>query len=1122
MPQVAEGVPFSGVRLTAETFPALREELSAVMERIQYGGLPMAGIKMRIRDSEPVSAPLYGQPNVVLVDDGVSNLEIWMYRPGTGWINQHPILADLPNYLTIGDPTYKSIQEGRNLYHSAGWNAGGVISAASVPTTLGYDTFTDTEGTDLRSHTADSGLGSWNNGIGPVQYIRSNKLRYESGLNHGSYADNDMTPTSDATGVTIAFEATSPSSGAIGYITVKPQSNTGGNYIYNAAGGVDIRCKRASTNLVDLIIGSPLGSQTYRAPVESTTGLEDISWTDGATKRVIGWLRVVSGTMYLDLSIEDTDGSNHVDFGTFSWTGTNPYEYYFGSGYRKVWCGGDYDTDYWLLDNLYVYDGEWTGFGMADGIDVTAGSGSIRATASDVADLYFFDWSAASGLTGPTSGNTKYVGVEYNAGSPQVVARDTESWNYQTDFPLGTVYNNGTSLETTQAPLHTYVPGSLIVEEPARFLDDAVFDLDVTVAFDVTIDGTLYLPTIGIIQYDQYHAITLDAGATASWVSGDSITLDIDGDNDGTTAFFKVRRNLTDDLLEMKENGDLYIMRSFYLGTGGSGSLVSATTTGNKINLDQSAGGSDHSIGMVSTDEVRVYIDVDEDTTTARFAVFHGSGFGTLVFSASEDGTIAAPIGPVIVGTDPTGDALLRVGGDIYGKITTSDASGYPGGIYFDQYHDTASTGGPVTAGLYLTLTHTTGDVNDAYGLDVGANHTGAGTVGALRVIEAWGGADTGAGLIDDLYLFYGIAPYDVPGSSVTNAYGLYLENVNVGGTLNYAIYTNAGRVHFGDVIAQTGDYAIINATSATESLPTNMSAGLVVRGDDGTIPTLLNTFPFVVVNASAAGDNCYTTLISGASAYTALWLGDTNGYQRGGIFYDNSVDRLKLYANGNAFLTLRSSGDFQVRDENISELATTATYGFFRCSTMNGSPTGTVGELNGTTPFVINRAEDWLHIWSPGEDQWLEFYPVRAATAASVTKTVGGTASGTVSDTQTMLDGNVYSVPEVASSPGLDLRFNFTSLPFTPTHIRLRIRNDGTAGAGEDLRVALWNYSGTPAFNDVHSFMETDDYICFDIPVNDWTNYVSSGAAIVRIWHNGTGNISHTQYVDYVGLHSL
>jgi hypothetical protein len=83
-------------------------------------------------------------------------------------------------------------------------------------------------------------------------------------------------------------------------------------------------------------------------------------------------------------------------------------------------------------------------------IDVPAGSGLIRATASATAQLLSFDWPASSGLAIP-SDTIRYVGIEYNAGSPQVTVRTTNNFNYYTDFILGTIINEGGVLHIENA-----------------------------------------------------------------------------------------------------------------------------------------------------------------------------------------------------------------------------------------------------------------------------------------------------------------------------------------------------------------------------------------------------------------------------------------------------------------------------------------------------------------------------------------------------------------------------------------------------------------------------------------------------------------------------------------------
>lgn len=76
---------------------------------------------------------------------------------------------------------------------------------------------------------------------------------------------------------------------------------------------------------------------------------------------------------------------------------------------------------------------------------VTAGTGLIRATDSDTATIYFTDFEAVAALT-LTDNSTNYVYIEYNAGSPQVIATTVKRTDYNTNFLLAEIYRNGTTV----------------------------------------------------------------------------------------------------------------------------------------------------------------------------------------------------------------------------------------------------------------------------------------------------------------------------------------------------------------------------------------------------------------------------------------------------------------------------------------------------------------------------------------------------------------------------------------------------------------------------------------------------------------------------------------------------
>ncbi len=84
-------------------------------------------------------------------------------------------------------------------------------------------------------------------------------------------------------------------------------------------------------------------------------------------------------------------------------------------------------------------------------IDVAVGTGLIRATTPVTAEILYFDWPASTGLA-ITADTIRFIGVEYNAGTPQVTVRTSDDFNNETDFILGVVVNEGGTLHIADIP----------------------------------------------------------------------------------------------------------------------------------------------------------------------------------------------------------------------------------------------------------------------------------------------------------------------------------------------------------------------------------------------------------------------------------------------------------------------------------------------------------------------------------------------------------------------------------------------------------------------------------------------------------------------------------------------
>ncbi|MCK5615677.1 hypothetical protein KAR91_78155, partial [Candidatus Pacearchaeota archaeon] len=84
-------------------------------------------------------------------------------------------------------------------------------------------------------------------------------------------------------------------------------------------------------------------------------------------------------------------------------------------------------------------------------VDVSAGTGFIKATDNHLAPSLSFDFSASLGLS-ITVDSIRYVVVDYNAGSPEVQIDTTDSIDSHTRFRLATIVNESGTLHVVNNP----------------------------------------------------------------------------------------------------------------------------------------------------------------------------------------------------------------------------------------------------------------------------------------------------------------------------------------------------------------------------------------------------------------------------------------------------------------------------------------------------------------------------------------------------------------------------------------------------------------------------------------------------------------------------------------------
>ncbi len=92
-------------------------------------------------------------------------------------------------------------------------------------------------------------------------------------------------------------------------------------------------------------------------------------------------------------------------------------------------------------------------------INVAAGKGLLRTSNSPLAQLKSIEWAASNGIyiSAGVGGidSTRFIGIAYSGGSPQVAVKTTFNWNWNTDFPLARVSQDGTTLRILNAYAHS-------------------------------------------------------------------------------------------------------------------------------------------------------------------------------------------------------------------------------------------------------------------------------------------------------------------------------------------------------------------------------------------------------------------------------------------------------------------------------------------------------------------------------------------------------------------------------------------------------------------------------------------------------------------------------------------
>lgn len=467
---------------------------------------PMTSVKMSIRDTDGGIDEIWTQQHWIQVkSDGSST--------GTGMVddaqtvftavgkNKELSLGDIPSgeYRTLYARCYPPTDAAEQDVDFQ------LRATYQDPATSICNWITGLRGNGVVASTGTPFAMSTGGTSGTIPYDAGYALIYNNEIYYGSSGSYDITTTGSSTGYSIYLDE----SGSFGETTGSVASNQ--LLLYNAtiSSGVCTAVVDKRVYLAGLQSGTTGAMPT--TPDLGDLYLDIINGKLYAAKTAGNWTVIVPGATFVALTdtpadytgdaskiLTVTTGENAVEFtsstgialdsfGTPS-TGTSlnattgrhgllpilsgsSGEYLDGDGNFAVIPASDvevseigtatYDDMQDFIDNTQS-GGRVSGGTISDdssgGITISSGAGFTKTTTGDIGLTQSFDWSAEAIVsTGLTDDSINYVYMDYNSGSPQILATaDRTTIRLQDQFTLGRVYKDGTDIHIINSGVNLY------------------------------------------------------------------------------------------------------------------------------------------------------------------------------------------------------------------------------------------------------------------------------------------------------------------------------------------------------------------------------------------------------------------------------------------------------------------------------------------------------------------------------------------------------------------------------------------------------------------------------------------------------------------------------------------
>jgi hypothetical protein len=143
----------------------------------------------------------------------------------------------------------------------------------------------------------------------------------------------------------------------------------------------------------------------------------------------------------------------------------------------------------------------------------------------------------------------------------------------------------------------------------------------------------------------------------------------------------------------------------------------------------------------------------------------------------------------------------------------------------------------------------------------------------------------------------------------------------------------------------------------------------------------------------------------------------------------------------------------------------------------------------------------------------------VTTYTANSINVVTSDGVTGTVSDVQTLADGNVLQIEEVGGSLGYEARFIFTAVTAF-NNLFLYLYYHG--GSNHTINVQIYNPTST-LWETVSTYTDQSGFTIIETSLVETAKYISGTNEVqVRIYHVSNGDATHYVEVDYIALRDM